>query len=160
MMKPATSLCSKNCAVEAAMDELPPTDREIGTENDHEPEHLREIIASYAARATSGPPQRFAQGSFAGDEQYVASRSGRPARPPHPGGRYHIEERLEHRADVFRQENSMRTFRAMLGSSEAQGLVEYALIIALVSIVAIAALRFLGSKSSNTLRNAGSNLAY
>jgi len=54
----------------------------------------------------------------------------------------------------------MRTFRAMLGSSEAQGLVEYALIIALVSIVAIAALRFLGSKSSNTLRNAGSNLPY
>lgn len=48
----------------------------------------------------------------------------------------------------------------MLRDDAGQGLVEYALIIALVSIVAIAALRFLGSKASNTLTNAGSNLAY
>jgi pilus assembly protein Flp/PilA len=34
-----------------------------------------------------------------------------------------------------------------------QGLVEYALIIALISIVAIAAMRTLGSKVSNTLSN-------
>ncbi len=49
--------------------------------------------------------------------------------------------------------------RAMLLDDTAQGLVEYALIIALVSIVAIAALRFLGSKASNTLNNAANALA-
>ena len=45
-----------------------------------------------------------------------------------------------------------------LKDESAQGLVEYALIIALVSIVAIAALRFLGQKASNTLRNAANHL--
>ncbi len=54
----------------------------------------------------------------------------------------------------------MNSFKSMLRDDAGQGLVEYALIIALVSIVAIAALRFLGSKASNTLTNAGSNLAY
>lgn len=38
-----------------------------------------------------------------------------------------------------------------------QGLVEYALIIALVAIVAIAAMRTLGTKVSNTLSNAAAN---
>jgi pilus assembly protein Flp/PilA len=41
----------------------------------------------------------------------------------------------------------------------AQGLVEYALIIALVSIVAVAALSVLGKKASNTLSNAASRLS-
>jgi pilus assembly protein Flp/PilA len=40
-----------------------------------------------------------------------------------------------------------------------QGLVEYALIIALVAIVAIAALQVLGQKSSNTLSNAAASLS-
>jgi pilus assembly protein Flp/PilA len=40
-----------------------------------------------------------------------------------------------------------------------QGLVEYALIIALVSIVAIAALSVLGKKVSNTLSNAAAKLS-
>jgi pilus assembly protein Flp/PilA len=40
-----------------------------------------------------------------------------------------------------------------------QGLVEYALIIALVAIVAIAALQVLGNKSSNTLSNAANVLS-
>lgn len=40
-----------------------------------------------------------------------------------------------------------------------QGLVEYALIIALVSIVAIAALRLLGRKAVNTLTNAATQLS-
>ena len=40
-----------------------------------------------------------------------------------------------------------------------QGLVEYALVIALVAIVAIAALQFLGSKANNTLNNAAGNLS-
>ena len=40
-----------------------------------------------------------------------------------------------------------------------QGLVEYALIIALVSIVAIAALQVLGQKVSNSLSNAAGQLS-
>ncbi len=48
----------------------------------------------------------------------------------------------------------MRFFRDDTG----QGLVEYALIIALVSIVTIAALQFLGGKASNSLNNAANAL--
>jgi pilus assembly protein Flp/PilA len=47
----------------------------------------------------------------------------------------------------------------MLKNDDGQGLVEYALIIALVSIVAIAALKFLGGKASNTLNNAANQLS-
>jgi Flp pilus assembly pilin Flp len=39
-----------------------------------------------------------------------------------------------------------------------QGLVEYALILATVSLVAIAALNLFGHKANNTLLNAASNL--
>lgn len=46
----------------------------------------------------------------------------------------------------------------MIADDEAQGLVEYALIIALVSIVAIVALQFLGKKATNTLNSAASQL--
>ncbi len=46
-----------------------------------------------------------------------------------------------------------------LKDESGQGLVEYALIIALVSIVAIAALKVLGDKASNTLSNAASHLS-
>jgi pilus assembly protein Flp/PilA len=42
----------------------------------------------------------------------------------------------------------------VLGDEQGQGLVEYALIIALVSIVAIAALKTLGTNASSTLSNA------
>jgi pilus assembly protein Flp/PilA len=52
-----------------------------------------------------------------------------------------------------------KNFTAMLRDDEGQGLVEYALIIALVSIVAIAALQVLGKKASNTLSNAASSLS-
>jgi pilus assembly protein Flp/PilA len=48
---------------------------------------------------------------------------------------------------------------SMLRNDEGQGLVEYALIIALVAIVAIAALQFLGGKTNNTLSNAANNLS-
>ena len=47
----------------------------------------------------------------------------------------------------------------MLNDEQGQGLVEYALIIALVSILAIAALKFLGAKASNTLNNAANTLS-
>ncbi|MFZ1126296.1 MAG: hypothetical protein WAN59_14245 [Candidatus Baltobacteraceae bacterium] len=53
----------------------------------------------------------------------------------------------------------LKNFTSMLRDDEGQGLVEYALIIALVSIVAIAALRFLGGKANNTLQNAANNLS-
>ncbi len=50
------------------------------------------------------------------------------------------------------------SLRRLLSDERGQGLVEYALIIALVSIVAIAALKFLGGKASNTLNNAANSL--
>ncbi len=53
----------------------------------------------------------------------------------------------------------LKNITAMLIDDEGQGLVEYALIIALVSIVAIAALSVLGKKASNTLSNAAGQLS-
>ena len=53
----------------------------------------------------------------------------------------------------------LRTVATLLRDDEGQGLVEYALIIALVSIVAIVALQFLGSKANNTLNNAANSLS-
>jgi pilus assembly protein Flp/PilA len=53
----------------------------------------------------------------------------------------------------------LNKFNAMLINEDGQGLVEYALIIALVSIVAIAALRTLGNKASNSLNNAANSLS-
>jgi len=47
----------------------------------------------------------------------------------------------------------------MLKDESGQGLVEYALIIALVSIVAIASLSLLGRKMSNTLNRAAISLS-
>jgi Flp pilus assembly pilin Flp len=52
-----------------------------------------------------------------------------------------------------------KNFKAMILDDQAQGLVEYALIIALVSIAAIVALKFLGAKASNTLNNAANTLS-
>ncbi len=46
-----------------------------------------------------------------------------------------------------------------LKDDSGQGLVEYALIIALVAIVAIGALQVLGNKSNNSLTNASNNLS-
>jgi pilus assembly protein Flp/PilA len=53
----------------------------------------------------------------------------------------------------------LKNFASMILDEEGQGLVEYALIIALVSIVAIAALRLMGAKASNTLNNAANTLS-
>jgi Flp pilus assembly pilin Flp len=52
----------------------------------------------------------------------------------------------------------MNLINQFLADDSAQGLVEYALIVTLISLVAIAALTVLGKKSSNTLSNAASNL--
>jgi len=48
----------------------------------------------------------------------------------------------------------VKTFVSMLKDDAGQGLVEYAIIIALVSVVAIAALRILGRKADNALSSA------
>lgn len=52
----------------------------------------------------------------------------------------------------------LKNFTTMLKNDDGQGLVEYALIIALVSIVAIAGLTILGGKANNTLSNAANTL--
>ena len=54
---------------------------------------------------------------------------------------------------------TMVVFRKFLIDDRGQGLVEYALIIALVSIVAIAGLTLLGGKANNTLNNAAGSLS-
>jgi pilus assembly protein Flp/PilA len=46
-----------------------------------------------------------------------------------------------------------------LACDRGQGLVEYALVIALVAIVAIVALRLLGKKANNSLNNAAGSLS-
>jgi len=48
----------------------------------------------------------------------------------------------------------MQTFVSMLRDDDGQGLVEYALIIALVSVVAIVALKLLGTKANTALGSA------
>lgn len=52
----------------------------------------------------------------------------------------------------------LRELRSFVIDDVGQGLVEYALIIALVSIVAIAGLTILGQKANNTLNNSANAL--
>jgi pilus assembly protein Flp/PilA len=49
--------------------------------------------------------------------------------------------------------------RRFFEDDSGQGLVEYGLIIALISIMAIGALQYLGAKSNNTLNNAAGSLS-
>jgi len=49
--------------------------------------------------------------------------------------------------------------RAMAENDQGQGLVEYALIIALVSIAAIVALQYIGAKVQTTLSGAANQLS-
>jgi len=47
----------------------------------------------------------------------------------------------------------LHSFKSMLCDSRAQGLLEYILIVSVVSVAAVAALTFLGKKTNNTLNN-------
>jgi Flp pilus assembly pilin Flp len=53
---------------------------------------------------------------------------------------------------------ALRAFVALLRDETAQGLVEYALIIGLVSIAAVAALRFFGAAATNSLNNSANKM--
>jgi pilus assembly protein Flp/PilA len=53
----------------------------------------------------------------------------------------------------------LKTFASMLTNDDGQGLVEYALIIALIAIVVMAALRALSNSSTNSLTNASNSLS-
>ena len=55
--------------------------------------------------------------------------------------------------------NFKTSFRAMLADEDGQGAVEYALIVTLVAIAAIASLKLLGGKVSNVLSNAAAALS-
>jgi pilus assembly protein Flp/PilA len=51
-------------------------------------------------------------------------------------------------------------FRAQFARNDEKGasLVEYALLVALIAVVCIVAIQFLGTNASNTFSNVGSNL--
>jgi Flp pilus assembly pilin Flp len=51
-----------------------------------------------------------------------------------------------------------RSFLLLLKDDRAQGLVEYALVIALVAMVAVATLRILGTRVKTTLNKAAASL--
>ncbi len=53
----------------------------------------------------------------------------------------------------------MKTFVSMLKDDAGQGLVEYAIIIALVSVVAIVTLRILGQRANNALSSASNGFS-
>jgi Flp pilus assembly pilin Flp len=55
--------------------------------------------------------------------------------------------------------NVPANFGTMLASDAGASLLEYALIISLVSIVALAALRSLGNRAANSLNNAANQLS-
>ncbi len=61
--------------------------------------------------------------------------------------------------DVLRGEIRCSKACGFLMDDAGQGLVEYALIIAMVALVAIGTLRTLGRKASNTLNNAAASLS-
>lgn len=52
----------------------------------------------------------------------------------------------------------MTLIRSFLGDDRGQGLVEYALIVALISVIALVSLGFLGNKANGTLSNAANTL--
>jgi Flp pilus assembly pilin Flp len=61
--------------------------------------------------------------------------------------------------DVLRSEVRWSKAGAFLTDDAGQGLVEYALVITMVALVAIGALRTLGRKTNNTFNNAAGSLS-
>jgi len=53
----------------------------------------------------------------------------------------------------------VKIFRLLLRDERGQGLLEYALIIALISVLAFAALQFIGEGANNKLNNAALHMA-
>jgi pilus assembly protein Flp/PilA len=53
----------------------------------------------------------------------------------------------------------MSNFLAFVKNDDGQGLIEYSLVIALVSIVSVGALQFVGAHANNTLTNAANSLS-
>jgi pilus assembly protein Flp/PilA len=53
----------------------------------------------------------------------------------------------------------MEKIKGFMKNEEGQGLVEYALILALVAVIVILALKFLGGTVGNTYNNVGNQLA-
>ncbi len=52
----------------------------------------------------------------------------------------------------------MNLVKRLIKEEEGQGMIEYVLIVALISIVAIAVMKTVGDKVSNTWTNVGNNL--
>jgi pilus assembly protein Flp/PilA len=52
----------------------------------------------------------------------------------------------------------IRTFKAMLTNDDGATLVEYALIVALIAVVALFAVKFLGTTASSTLSSAANSI--
>ncbi|HRY14177.1 MAG TPA: Flp family type IVb pilin, partial [Syntrophomonadaceae bacterium] len=52
----------------------------------------------------------------------------------------------------------MNLVKRLIKEEEGQGMIEYVLIVALISIVAIAAINLVGGKVSNTWTNVGNHL--
>ncbi len=51
-----------------------------------------------------------------------------------------------------------KTLKAAIRDDSGQGLVEYALVIVLVGVAAIAAMTFLGAKANNSLNNSAQRI--
>ncbi len=70
----------------------------------------------------------------------------------------HGAARARYDASMFSLQLLLPSARCLWRDERGQGLVEYALIVATVSLVAIAALNLLGKKANNTLSNAAASL--
>jgi pilus assembly protein Flp/PilA len=67
--------------------------------------------------------------------------------------------RVRYAVIVFSIDRALGCIRNFLADDSGQGLIEYALVIATVSLVAIAALNLLGRKVNDSLTNVANNLS-
>jgi pilus assembly protein Flp/PilA len=90
-------------------------------------------------------------------------RSGQPADNPNtdqPRSLLKPKHRVDSAASILQRKKFVfKNFISMLNDDYGQGLVEYALIIALVSVIATTALRELGGGANNSLTNASNQLS-